>query len=868
MEAVPSPPASQNQGVSELPARSPSPSPAPPPAAAPARVEARPQEPQDEMTSLETTSTPHIPQGAFSSANAFPVLSSAPPSHAPPAEVDEDAAHKDQLPAQHVDSRTHEERRPLATFVLPNQAAPPPPSAASSLHMTATGDGAARLAHVPYPFQPQYPLHSHSLLQHRYPPAQPEPRSVPMQRSPPPAFASPSLAAALPTYAVTSGQISSSTSASEGGGSSAGSAGALEKVAAADEARRAAGKPSGEGDKGVGASRLDLLAEGASEASGASGRKRDRDDEGDRERSTMAGGAEDEAQSVRIVQTDYDGARQIKQAAADEAEDKSFERVAQRRRFNEPQQPAHAPIHHLQPQYQQLPNLSFQQTQAQYFPYHGYGPPPPPAPSSSQAMHHYGGFVNQMTATQYGVQMHAQHQYASAGPPPPPPPREVYNSDDEESQVVEPRRAASSPAVHYQPQPQAYEPYRFGSQTYGFSPASQPAGSPSTVATSPSVALAQPAKRTGVPLVSTSATPQAQGEKQPFGPAPAAAPAQEEQGEAAPEKKKYTRGVKCPNPYPIDSITGVKPFISKLRWLLQHEDEVDGEVCWSESGQAVLVHVGGANEHLVDEVLPRTFGHSNVGNFTRQFTAYNFIALKDPAFSRELNPPHPMPIPPAASTSSAAAKEDNDDDAPEPRDPREWKVYVHQHSDEDYAAAREEERAAAAQARATAKARRAAVRQAAARTGSDIEVGAGGEESSSEEGDGEEDAEEEDDGGCWFTRESVEDVRMLRRLKPKASKGKTKSATGASGRTKSDSSAGAEASQPAVATPPVPIPSGYPPLPAAAEYAAMSIAPRIAPAPAPQPQPQPQPAAVRFDPSALGGLRHPGLGGGGQGGAG
>ncbi|GAA6050860.1 hypothetical protein JCM3770_005743 [Rhodotorula araucariae] len=837
MEVHSSSPSAKERGNANPTSHSPSPRPPPDETAAP--IDAGPHGAPADKSSPETTSTPHLQQGAFRSADAFPTLTSASPAHVSPAEVTEDAPLTAPAQAQHVDASPHSASRPLATYVLRNSAARPPPL---SLRMTSSGDGAARLTHHPYPFARQYPPHARALLQQSYPPTRPEPRSVPMQRSPPPTFASPSLAAAVPTYAITGGQLSSVAPPSEGGASSSSSSGTLEKVVAADEARRAAAEPRGDSGGGDGHSRLDLLAAGASDASlTATSRKRERDEQADRDDSTAAAAAGEGMQSVRIIQTEFAATPQLKEGIAGKGEDKPFERTPQRRRFDEPPPPMQTQLQHDYVRYQ---NSGYQQAQALYIPYSSYGIAPLVAPSNPQAMQHFESFLDQVTAVQYGAQMQMRHQYPTAGPPPAPASTrgEEYDSDEEDTEAVEARHPISSPATRYgHPAP---TPYRFVGPQYGYSPASQPVGSPPTVATSPSVALAQAGKRdAAVPLVSMSAEAQVQAhdDKQPFGLAP------EEQEAAAGERKKQSRGVKCANPYPIDSIAGVKPFVSKLRWLLQHPDEAGGDVCWSESGQAVLVHTGGANEHLVDEVLPRAFGHSNIANFTRQFTAYSFLALKEPALSRELNA-----VPGARSTAdNDSAAEGDAVIESEAGNPREWKAYTHQHSADDFAAVRADERAAVAQARMTSRAKRQAAQLAA---GVDIEVGGG---SSDEEGEAEEDGagvveENEVDGSCWFTRDSVDDMRLLGRLKPKASKGKNKSAS-ADARTKFavrvGSGAAALAPAPAAA-------ASRGPAPTAAGTGHVPNAPAIAM------EPVGEPAAARFDPGALGGLRQHGTGGG------
>ncbi|GAA5863554.1 hypothetical protein JCM3774_006523 [Rhodotorula dairenensis] len=108
---------------------------------------------------------------------------------------------------------------------------------------------------------------------------------------------------------------------------------------------------------------------------------------------------------------------------------------------------------------------------------------------------------------------------------------------------------------------------------------------------------------------------------------------------------KSARGRKGPaaNAYAIDSITGMKPFICKLRWLLRNPQEVGQAVTWSSDGSAVLVKIGGDDSKLKD-VLRRTFAHENPSAFLRQFTVYGFTQIKDPNELSEVLDPATQPV--------------------------------------------------------------------------------------------------------------------------------------------------------------------------------------------------------------------------------
>ncbi|GAA6022612.1 hypothetical protein JCM8202_005017 [Rhodotorula sphaerocarpa] len=107
------------------------------------------------------------------------------------------------------------------------------------------------------------------------------------------------------------------------------------------------------------------------------------------------------------------------------------------------------------------------------------------------------------------------------------------------------------------------------------------------------------------------------------------APALPQQGQAVPAKRTGGRRTAPRNSYPIDTLPGVKPFISKLRWLVSNPQEVGDVVTWTAEGDMILVKTGGEGARM-REVLLRTFAHENVGAFSRQFINYGFTAVRDP----------------------------------------------------------------------------------------------------------------------------------------------------------------------------------------------------------------------------------------------
>ncbi|GAA6037517.1 hypothetical protein JCM8097_008232 [Rhodosporidiobolus ruineniae] len=267
-------------------------------------------------------------------------------------------------------------------------------------------------------------------------------------------------------------------------------------------------------------------------------------------------------------------------------------------------------------------------------------------------------------------------------------------------------------------------------------------------------------------------------------------------------RKKGARGKAPDNAFEIDSLPGVKPFIAKLRFLLNHPEEVGDSICWSESGNEVLVKIAGETR-LVDNVLPRTFYHTNLGAFYQgQFTAYGFVQIKDvKAANKALRSPRPAQD---ASTAATGSDEDDDDDEPADEDDddpnparpyAEWRVYAHRHTHAEFLAARQAEREQAAKVKA--------VRQSVKRSAEDGEGASEDEEDEeeSEEGEKQEEVEDPAQAATWFARSTIDDVVLLRRLKAK-SKAKDKDvaspvATGAGGAAAGQGGGGAAPSSPA-----------------------------------------------------------------------
>ncbi|GAA5929720.1 hypothetical protein JCM1841_005947 [Sporobolomyces salmonicolor] len=216
-------------------------------------------------------------------------------------------------------------------------------------------------------------------------------------------------------------------------------------------------------------------------------------------------------------------------------------------------------------------------------------------------------------------------------------------------------------------------------------------------------------------------------------------------GKAKGEKKMRTPAPI--NSYQIECISGVKPFITKLRYMLANPQEFSDVICWSDDGQSVLVKTGGKSR-MAEDVLPRIFNHSNVTSLTRQFTAYGFQALKDAMLSLALShaPPQAQFNPSWSAASATSAPR---------RSPEEWRAYVHVHTDDDFIAALEHEKEV--------------TKKATSKKGAEVE--------SDHEGDVQ-------DVDNWFTRGTVGDIAVMKRLKAKPKgKSRSRSAGGSGGGT-------------------------------------------------------------------------------------
>ncbi|GAA5964936.1 hypothetical protein JCM21900_000024 [Sporobolomyces salmonicolor] len=231
----------------------------------------------------------------------------------------------------------------------------------------------------------------------------------------------------------------------------------------------------------------------------------------------------------------------------------------------------------------------------------------------------------------------------------------------------------------------------------------------------------------------------------------------EELGKGKKGKAKGEKKMRTPaaiNSYQIECISGVKPFVTKLRYMLANPQEFSDVICWSDDGQSVLVKTGGKSR-MAEDVLPRIFNHSNVTSLTPPSfrsdplasfpKAYGFQALKDATLSLALSHAAPQAqFNPSWSAASATS-------APR-RSPEEWRAYVHVHSDDDFIAALENEKEV--------------TKKATSKEGAEVE--------SDHEGDVQ-------DVDNWFTRGTVGDIAVMKRLKAKP-KGKSRStSTGESG---------------------------------------------------------------------------------------
>ncbi|BGP73781.1 kinase-regulated stress-responsive transcription factor skn7 [Rhodotorula toruloides] len=441
-----------------------------------------------------------------------------------------------------------------------------------------------------------------------------------------------------------------------------------------------------------------------------------------------------------------------------------------------------------------LPHFSppFTTSGAGYQPYNPHSPicPPPPASTpttqagravwglsstSAMALGVYGSSSSAAAAWRYDPTHALQQQqqrggYGGYGPitsVPPLQPPVLPPIQNQGQGYFYPR-----PSPHVQQQENAaYDSDEEESQRFESASSASPAttrpsvGSPATSIATPRAAPRQPteekeAREKEVPLVSGEGgavklehTPQ---QLVPIAPAPVSAPQQEvaQAGAAGGGeiggKRKGGRGVTPKNAFTIDPIQGVKPFIVKLRWLLMHPEIAGDVVCWSEDGHSVLVKVGGDTSRLTEDILPRTFAHSNIAAFQQgQFVSYGFTSLKGADLTAALHQSSPPASSSVASTSAPhlpAFGPSAPNPSPSPaaaRDPKEWRAYTHLHTPSDALRAKNEEE--------------------------------GGEEWEDEE--------------WWFEREGMEDVVCLGRLKAKG-KGGGAGGGGGGGRTSTAGSAG------------------------------------------------------------------------------
>ncbi|BGP27648.1 hypothetical protein JCM10295v2_006622 [Rhodotorula toruloides] len=185
--------------------------------------------------------------------------------------------------------------------------------------------------------------------------------------------------------------------------------------------------------------------------------------------------------------------------------------------------------------------------------------------------------------------------------------------------------------------------------------------------------------------------------EQPRQPIAPASQQQQVEGGGAATGGKRKRGVAAKDAFTIDPIQGIKPFIVKLRWLLVHP-EIAGDVICCEDGHSVLVKVGGDTSRLMEDILPRTFAHSNVSSFQQgQFVSYGFTSLKGADLAAAL-----AQSAPSASTSALTASTLTCATAQLPsfgpstsaagptatKNSKDWRAYTHLHSRADAALAR------------------------------------------------------------------------------------------------------------------------------------------------------------------------------------
>ncbi|KAK4699786.1 hypothetical protein P7C70_g6471, partial [Phenoliferia sp. Uapishka_3] len=99
------------------------------------------------------------------------------------------------------------------------------------------------------------------------------------------------------------------------------------------------------------------------------------------------------------------------------------------------------------------------------------------------------------------------------------------------------------------------------------------------------------------------------------------------------EREKARRSVSGASA-PASGHPKIKPFVSKLHSLLADPDSFQDCIVWDQTGTSfVLSH---ANPRLLQDVLPKTFGHQNLQSFTRQLNVYDFKRLALPELLERL----------------------------------------------------------------------------------------------------------------------------------------------------------------------------------------------------------------------------------------
>ncbi|KAM0755878.1 winged helix DNA-binding domain-containing protein [Meredithblackwellia eburnea MCA 4105] len=79
----------------------------------------------------------------------------------------------------------------------------------------------------------------------------------------------------------------------------------------------------------------------------------------------------------------------------------------------------------------------------------------------------------------------------------------------------------------------------------------------------------------------------------------------------------------------------IKPFISKLTALLSEPELYRDCLVWDQTGSSfILSH---SNPRFLHDVLPKSFGHSNLQSFTRQLNVYDFKRLPLPELLEKLD---------------------------------------------------------------------------------------------------------------------------------------------------------------------------------------------------------------------------------------